>query len=502
MSDLKYAKLQNGSDVRGVAMPNDAGEDVNLTQDAVVAISKAFGIWLKKKTGKENVRVAVGRDSRITGPEILKWTLAGLTAEGIECTNFEMASTPCMFMSTVLGDKPYDGSIMITASHLPKQRNGMKFFTREGGLEKADIKSLIEIADSVDGIVPVNVNAKSESFIDTYAAHLCDVIKKGVGKDKPLEGMHIVVDAGNGAGGFFESKVLKPLGANTSGSQFLEPDGSFPNHIPNPENADAAKAIVKATLDNKADLGIIFDTDVDRAGAVLSDGTELTRNALIAMMGAILLKEHPGCEIVTDSITSTGLANFIEAHGGVHRRFKRGYKNVINEAIRLNKEGTDCELAMETSGHGALKENYFLDDGAYLMVKLLIELGKGHDLKQMISDLAEPEEAVEIRFTIDADDVAAAQDAALKALDEAVPKTEGWSLAPNNFEGIRVNADDAHGKGWLLLRKSLHDPILPLNIESDEVGGCKKIAETLYETLKDVKGVNVAPLKEYICKKS
>ncbi len=498
MSDLKYAKLQNGSDVRGVAMENSAGEQVNLTEDAVTAISRAFAQWLKVKTGKEKVRVAVGRDSRITGPQILGWTLAALTAEGVDAVNFEMASTPCMFMSTVLGDDPFDGSVMITASHLPQQRNGMKFFTKDGGLEKADIKKLIEIAETADAASLTPVDVPKIDFIDVYAEHLCDVIRERVGRDRPLEGMHIVVDAGNGAGGFFESKVLRPLGADTTGSQFLEPDGTFPNHIPNPENEAAAAAIVEATLRNKADLGIIFDTDVDRAGAVLSDGTELTRNALIAMMGAILLKEHPGCEIVTDSITSTGLAAFIAGHGGIHRRFKRGYKNVINEAIRLNGAGADCELAMETSGHGALKENYFLDDGAYLMVKLLIELGKGHDLKAMISDLAEPAEATEIRFSISSDNVPAVQDEALSRLEASVEKTPGWTVAPDNFEGIRINADKDHGNGWLLLRKSLHDPILPLNIESDSSGGCKIIAGALYDIIKDVEGLEVKPLADYI----
>lgn len=497
---MKYSKLQNGSDIRGVAMENSAGEAVNLTEDAVKSIARAFAVWLKESKGND-VRIAIGRDSRLTGPQIVEWAVEGMNMEGVPCTNFDMASTPAMFMSTVLTDKPFDGAVMITASHLPQQRNGMKFFTRDGGLEKTDIAKLVEIAETVMERPALQIKSNDkEDFISLYADHLCDVIKKGVNAEDyehPLKGFHIIVDAGNGAGGFFESKVLKKLGADTTGSQFLEPDGSFPNHIPNPENAEAAKAIVDATLSNKADLGIIFDTDVDRAGAVLSDGTELTRNALIAMMSAILLKEHPGCEVVTDSITSTGLADFIADHKGIHKRFKRGYKNVINEAIKLNKEGIDCELAMETSGHGALKENYFLDDGAYLMVKLLIEIGKGEDLKKMIADLKEPEEAVEIRFAVEGD-VPAVQDKALKALDEGISGIEGWTVAKDNFEGIRVNADKEHGNGWLLLRKSLHDPIMPLNIESDSEGGCKVIAKDLYGLLKDVEGLKTEPLADFI----
>lgn len=501
---MKYEKLQNGSDVRGVAMENNAGEAVNLTVDAVTAIARAFGKWLKERTGKEEVKVAIGRDSRLTGPVITDWTIAGLNAEGIVCTNFQMASTPCMFMSTVLGDDPFDGAVMITASHLPSQRNGMKFFTKDGGLEKADIKALIALAEDIEFKDPAEIaplDNKEEDFISVYAAHLCDIIKKGVNAEDyehPLKGFKVIVDAGNGAGGFFEKKVLTVLGADTEGSQFLEPDGSFPNHIPNPEDKKAAASIVEATLTAKADLGIIFDTDVDRAGAVLSDGTELTRNALIAMMGAILMKEHEGCTLVTDSVTSTGLAEFIAKKGGVHRRFKRGYKNVINEAIRLNKEGVDAELAMETSGHGALKENYFLDDGAYLMVKLLIEIGRGHDLKAMIADLKEPAESKEFRLSVLSEDVPAVQDKALAVLDAAVAKTEGLSLAPDNFEGIRVNGDKTHGDGWFLLRKSLHDPLMPLNVESDSEGGVKIMAQTIYEILNGVEGLDTAPIKAFL----
>ena len=167
--------------------------------------------------------------------------------------------------------------------------------------------------------------------MSVYAGILTDKIRKATGEEKPFSGFKIIVDAGNGAGGFYVDKVLAPLGADTQGSQFLEPDGTFPNHIPNPENKEAMQSIVDAVIDTNADFGIIFDTDVDRAGAVDKGGSVLNKNRLIAAISAILLKEFPGTTIVTDSITSSGLADFIKAHGGTHHRFKRGYKNVINE---------------------------------------------------------------------------------------------------------------------------------------------------------------------------
>ena len=485
---MDYAKLQNGSDIRGVALKDIEGQHINLTEQACRDIGRGFALWLKNKAGKDALRVAVGRDSRLSGPDLCRWICEAMVEQGLLVTNFGMASTPAMFMSTVTEGYAYDGSVMITASHLPFNRNGFKFFTAQGGLEKGDIKQILQYAggEEVTGL-PIGKLVDGE-FMDAYAKILADKIRAATGEEKPLEGFRIVVDAGNGAGGFYVDKVLKPLGANTEGSRYLEPDGSFPNHIPNPEDKKAMEAITESVKLANADLGIIFDTDVDRAGAVLSDGSELNRNRIIAMLAAILLREYPGTTIVTDSITSTGLTKFIEEKGGIHHRFKRGYRNVINESIRLNGLGQDSQLAIETSGHGAFKENYFLDDGAYIVTKLLIELAKGkkegYTLESLIASLEEPMESVEFRMNIKLDDFKTYGQQVIDELTAYVATKDGWSLAPSNYEGVRVNLDEAHGNGWFLLRLSLHDPLLPLNIESNDVGGAKKIAAELAAFIK------------------
>ncbi len=481
---MDYSKLQNGSDIRGVALEGIEGQHINLTEQACRDIGRGFALWLKNKTGKSSgIRVAVGRDSRLSGPALCGWLCEAMVQQGLEVTNFGMASTPAMFMATVTEGYAYDGTVMITASHLPFNRNGFKFFTAEGGLEKGDIKAILTYAAGEETTGMEAGSLADGAFMDTYAKILADKIRAATGEEKPLEGFRIVVDAGNGAGGFYADKVLKPLGANTDGSRYLDPDGSFPNHIPNPEDKEAMESITQAVRETGADLGIIFDTDVDRAGAVLADCSELNRNRIIAMLSAILLREHPGTTIVTDSITSTGLAKFIEEKGGVHHRFKRGYRNVINESIRLNNLGQDSQLAIETSGHGAFKENYFLDDGAYIVTKLLIELARGkkegYTLESLIASLEEPAESVEFRMNILLEDFKAYGQAVIDDLTAYAATKEGWSLAPSNYEGVRVNLDADHGNGWFLLRLSLHDPLLPLNIESNSVGGAKKIAQEL-----------------------
>ncbi|MBQ3090806.1 MAG: phosphomannomutase/phosphoglucomutase [Oscillospiraceae bacterium] len=496
---MDYRKLQNGSDIRGVALEGIEGQSVNLTEQAARDIGRGFALWLRERLGKDQLRVAVGRDSRLSGPALSGWLCEAMSRQGIQVTDIGMASTPAMFMSTVAGEAPYDGSVMITASHLPFNRNGFKFFTPQGGLEKGDISAILAYAgsDQETGLAPSSV--LQGEFMDIYAGILADKVRSATGLERPLEGFRVVVDAGNGAGGFYVDKVLRPLGADTEGSRYLEPDGSFPNHIPNPEDKQAMAAITEAVIQSGADLGIIFDTDVDRAGAVLADGSELNRNRIIAILAAILLREHPGTTIVTDSITSTGLAGYIAAKGGIHHRFKRGYRNVINEAIRLNEAGQDCQLAMETSGHGALKENYFLDDGSYLATKLLIELARGrkegYTLASLIADLPQPAESAEFRFQIGLEDFKAYGQQVLSQLEDYARAQEGWSIAPNNFEGVRVNLDPDHGDGWFLLRMSLHDPLMPLNIESDSPGGVKAIAGQLLPFLKGWEKLTISGLE-------
>ena len=343
-------------------------------------------------------------------------------------------------------------------------------------------------------------------FMSVYAKSLREMVCREVNAkvyDKPLLGYKIVVDAGNGVGGFYATEVLEKLGADISGSQFLEPDGMFPNHAPNPENKEAMRSISEATLKNHADLGVIFDTDVDRASCVDDSGNEINRNRLVALASIIALEGNAGGTIVTDSVTSTGLTDFIENElGGVHYRYKRGYRNVINEQIRLNNEGVNCPLAIETSGHAAFRENYYLDDGAYLITKIVIkmaQMGKnGKKLETLIKNLKDPLEAVELRLKIGEEDFRSYGNKVISDLEEYAASKGGWTIAPDNREGIRVLLDEDHGNGWFLLRLSVHDPIMPLNIESDSKGGAQLIALEILEFLEKYPALDSKVVADFI----
>ncbi|KAM3705406.1 hypothetical protein ACJW31_03G077800 [Castanea mollissima] len=517
----KIRRLQNGSDVRGVALEGEKGRKKDLTPPAVEAIAESFGEWVTnglEKESVEDVRVSLGRDPRVSGASLSVAVFAGLSRAGCSVFDMGLATTPACFMSTLLPPFAYHASIMMTASHLPYTRNGLKFFTRKGGLTSPEVEEICDIAarkyanrlakvSTMLTIPPTRVD-----FMSNYAKHLRDIIKERVNHplhyDTPLQGFKIIVNAGNGSGGFFTWDVLDKLGADTFGSLHLNPDGMFPNHIPNPEDKIAMALTRDAVLQNTADLGIVFDTDVDRSGVVDNKGNPINGDKLIALMSAIVLREHPETTIVTDARTSMALTRFIVNRGGHHCLYRVGYRNVIDKGVHLNEDGIEAHLMMETSGHGALKENHFLDDGAYMVVKIIIEMvrmrlaGLDDGIGSLIKDLEEPFESVELRMNI----ISGPREAKAKGVQAIETfrtyieegQLKGWELDSCGdcwvSEGCLVDSNDTpaaidahmyrvkvsdeeHGEhGWVHIRQSIHNPNLAVNMQSVVPGGCQSMA--------------------------
>lgn len=483
---MELTRLQNGSDIRGVALTTPK-HVAALTPEAVTKIAVGIEKWLRESkhlTG--NLKIAIGMDSRLTGPSLYEALLLGFSAQ-VTVLKVGLATTPALFMATQFKEVAADCGVMISASHLPFEYNGLKFFTATGGAEKNDIAFILEKAETPQGSGMPKV--VTSALMSLYSADLVRKIKVGTGltNERPLAGYHIIVDAGNGAGGFFAEKVLQPLGADTSGSQFLDPDGHFPNHVPNPDNPAAIASIQAAVLAQGADLGIIFDTDVDRGAVITHDGVAINRNNLIALLSVLLLKNHLGGTIVTNSPTSAHLEDFIQTLGGQQDRYISGYRNVINRGLALNAAGTYCPLAIETSGHAAFKENYFLDDGAYVVAKILMALPQlkkeKKTLLSLIVDLKQPQEAHEYRYAYEnpADDSLGEQ--VLNTLPDFVADFPDWQEVLPNAEGVRVNVTGRFGAGWFLLRKSLHEPLLVLQLENDQQGKNQVVLKELTKFL-------------------
>ena len=215
---MNWMQLKSGSDVRGKAV----GDGALVTENVAKALGMAFAQKIARETGKpiEKITIALGRDSRVSGPALLAATAEGITRTGASVLEFGMCTTPAMFMSIITPGFEPDGSIMITASHHPWDRSGLKFFTGKGGIESRDVEELLNAAAEIRPEEhPVTGTRTEKAFLPVYMDQLAARIRQGLGTDaeKPLAGLHIVVDAGNGAGGFY-AELMARLGADTAGS--------------------------------------------------------------------------------------------------------------------------------------------------------------------------------------------------------------------------------------------------------------------------------------------
>lgn len=500
MVGYDWTLLQNGSEIRGVATDGIIGEQITMTTDKVAALGRGFVQWIWQKSNTRPLRIAIGTDCRLSGSTFLEVLEESITQTGCDVLNCGLSSAPSILVSTVMPEVNVDGSIMLTGGHLPFNRDGMKFFYEGSDVSKEELSEIIVFAASPYKPDQPKGQVHIFNLLALYSRKLCDkiinpLVTISANSKRPLEGLKIVVDAGNGAGAFFANRVLRQLGADVSASQFLRPDGWFPNHSPNPEDYEALRSIVDAVKYSQADMGILFDSDVDRVAIVDNEGRIISRNELVAMAAAIVLEEHPNTTIVTDSITSTGLGVFItDILHGYHHRFQRGYRNVINEAKRLNNEGKECWLAVETSGHAAFRENSFFDDGAYFAIRFVIKLAQlkheGKTLFSLIEKLPVPAESLELRLSIlDSDFTRIAADT-LSGLRQYITQIPGWEEVSQNFEGLRVMCNNESEQGWFLFRLSLHDPVMPINIESDVVGGTSAIINKLKLYFRNVRSID------------
>lgn len=201
--------------------------------------------------------------------------------------------------------------------------------------------------------------------------------------------------------------------------------------------------------------------------------------------------EKGGATIVTDSVTSDGLREYLEnTLNDTHYRYRRGYKNVINKAIELCRDGINCPLAIETSGHAALRENYFLDDGAYLVTKIVIELARGRDIEKILAPLKMPAEEAEFRFNITAENFREYGETVIKKLREYAEARPDYKTADDDREGVRISTEN----GFFLLRLSVHDPVMPINFESRVPGGIKRDIAGIADFFKGFDKLDISPI--------
>lgn len=335
-------------DIRGVAV----GENAQLTPELAELVGKALGTYLPKEFKTE--RVFVGSDNRLTSPAIKAAMIRGLTSTGMNVTDIGEVLTPTVyFASASYGE--LGAGVMITGSHLNTQFNGIKMAYGKLALAGEQIQNLLKI-------IQTDAFATGEGSVDEDMAMIdkhMQTIGDKVGKlSRPLK---VVLDAGNGLSGKYVPPVLERIGAEVV-CLYCEPDGTYPNHLPNPEDPEMTKDLEAKVIEVGADLGLAFDGDSDRCGFIDNHGHHIAADRLLAMLARDLLGRHPGAKIVFDVKASMALDDEIKKYGGEPIMWKSGHSLMKQ---KMNQIGSP--LGGEVSGHLFMGEEYYGFDDAPLV---------------------------------------------------------------------------------------------------------------------------------------
>ena len=419
-------------DIRGIA-------DVDLDNEFVELLGAAYGTLIKRDGGK---RVCVGRDPRVHSERLFSALEQGIRSTGIDVVEVGVVPTPMLYFSVFHHDA--DGGVQITGSHNPGDYNGFKMMRGKRSLYGEQIITLRDMMQSRDFDSGEGVRIEAPIF-DTYVDYVCNNIQLG---DRPLS---LVVDGGNGAGGPGAMAILERMGVKTKGL-FIEMDGTFPNHHPDPTVESNLEDLKKAVAETGADCGIAYDGDADRIGLIDEQGEVIWGDRLLILLSREILREHPGTPIVGEVKCSQTLFDDIAKHGGKPIMSAVGH-SIIKE--RMKKEGS--LLAGEMSGHIFFAHRWFgFDDAVYTTMRVLEILSSSDKkLSELLADV--PRTCVTPEIRLDCPD-----DRKFGIVDDAIASFK-QTHEVCDIDGARVQFE----KGWGLIRASNTQPVLVLRAEAD-----------------------------------
>jgi phosphomannomutase len=424
-------KVFKAYDVRGL-YPSE------LDGEGAYAIGRAFVEQFEPKS------IAVGRDMRASSPSMAAAVIRGATEGGSEVKDIGMIGTEMLYFA--VGELGLDGGITITASHNPKDYTGMKI-VRRSALPVGGDSGLLEIRDRA---LSLQATAGSDSVVaekvDIYPAFVEKVLS--FIDPSVLKPLRIVIDAGNGMAGAMLSPVMERLPVEAVRCYF-EPDGTFPNHEPNPLLPENREFIIGKVLDEQADLGIAFDGDADRCFFVDDTGEFVPGDFVTALLAESILEREPGAKIIYDVRASWAVRDTIERAGGIPLMNRVGHAFI---KLRMREEG--AVFAGEVSGHYYFRDFNQADSGtipALLMLELVSKRAK------RLSELLRPYRE---RYFLTGELNMPVEDVALK-LQELKEHFAGQGEI-SHLDGISVTADDWH----MNVRPSNTEPLLRLNLEA------------------------------------
>lgn len=430
-------------DIRGIV-------GKTLTDEAAYLIGKAIAA---KAAEKGITRIALGRDGRLSGPELMEHIRRGFTDSGINVLNVGMVATPMLYFAAV--NECGGSGVMITGSHNPPDYNGFKMMLGGDTLAGEAIQELLSIIEK-DGFVAADKqgNVTEKDISGEYHNHI-------VGHIKLKRPMKIAIDAGNGVGGAFAGKLYKGLG-NEVTELFCDVDGTFPNHHPDPSKPKNLQDLIAALKNGDAEIGLAFDGDADRLGVVTKDGNIIYPDRQLMLFAQDVLNRNPGAKVIFDVKSTRLLAPWIKEHGGKAIMEKTGH-SFIKSAMKE----TGAPVAGEMSGHIFFKEHWFgFDDGLYAGARLLEILSASDNPSEVLNNLPQSISTPELNIALPEGSNGH------QVIDELAAKAEFEGATEIiTIDGLRVEFPDGFG----LMRASNTTPILVLRFEADTQEAIERI---------------------------
>lgn len=417
-------------DIRGIA-------DVELLDADIEQLGRAFGTFLQRNAGK---RINLGRDTRLSSPRLRDALMRGLKASGCRVTDIGIVPTPVLYYSVF--HLKADGGVMITGSHNPSEFNGFKTVCGASTIHGdaiQEVRRIIERSDFATG-------AGSETTADVVTPYVAEVSSQFHFSRR----IKVVVDAGNGTGGPVMHRILENLNVDAT-EMYFDMDGRFPNHHPDPTVPENLAALIAKVKETGADLGIAFDGDTDRIGAVDEKGNVVYGDQLMIIYGREILTRKPGSTFIGEVKCSQLMYDDLQKRGGNPIMWKTGHS-----LIKAKMKETHAELAGEMSGHIFFADRYYgFDDALYAACRLMeIVAASGKPLSAQLADLPQTVTTPEIRFDCPDELKFSVVSEAARELRSKHPVMD--------VDGVRV----MFSEGWGLVRASNTQPVLVMRFEA------------------------------------
>lgn len=417
-------------DIRGVAWEN-------LDPQVCTVLGAAYGTMVQEE---DNRKLVVGRDGRLSSPDLTRALIAGLMAAGCEIIDLGVATTPLVYFA--VKQLQAAGGVAVTASHNPAKYNGLKLRKAALPFSGEDIQALRRLAESGPFSEGRGRLAKDPAIREEYIS----AVLERVAVDRSCK---IVIDAGNGTTGLVAPELLRRLGCEVI-ELYCEMDGRFPNHLPDPSEEDNMQDLVAAVLKHKADLGVAYDGDGDRVGLVTDSGEILRGDLILAVLAGEMLKQAQGA-VVFDLLSSRSLIDVVEEYGGTPRMAPTGYTRVMEQVRR-----SGAVVGGEASGHIFFRDDLFdFDDGVFASAKVLEAVSSaGRKLSDIVAGIPRYCSGPEIKL-------ACADEHKFAVMD----RIRGWfreRYELQDLDGLRVEFED----GWASVRASHTTPNIALVFEA------------------------------------